>query len=411
MTVCETERESTADATPWRLGASPASYTIGDVRAVLPDRVTESAAVVVEDGRIVEVVERTASGAPLRGDVDGGGYLLTPGFIDTHSDAFEKERTPRPSVHLPLDFTINSFESRIAGVGITTVFHGFGFHNNSSQGVVRSPQASRELADFIDALHHDGTEHQVDHRVLHRFDVRADEGAAVLRGRIEGLPADALPIQLSHEDHTPGQGQYADLEHHLDFLVASGADREEATANIQRRIDEARATEQVREANLAWAGELARTGTARLLGHDCDSPEAIDELAARGGLIAEFPTTLAAARRARELGMLIVAGAPNLLRGGSHSGNVAAAELLAEGLVDTISSDYLPSALLGSVARVVRDRSLPVAEAFALITSGGAAVAGLADRGRIAPGLRADFALVDDGPRWPRVVTTFRARQ
>jgi alpha-D-ribose 1-methylphosphonate 5-triphosphate diphosphatase len=338
MTVNLTEDPTGADAeavagdSAWRLGASPASYVIANVRAVLPDRVTDAAAVVVEHGRIVEVVE----GAPLRGDVDGGGLLLTPGFIDTHSDAFEKERTPRPSVHLPLDFALNSFESRIAGVGITTVFHGFGFHNNASQGIARSPEASREMSEFIDAQRLEPG-HRVDHRVLHRFNVRADEGAEVLRRRIDGLPAESLPIQLSHEDHTPGQGQYADVDKFIDFLVAGGEERSEVTKRVHERIAEAERTEHIRQANLLWAGELARTGRARLLGHDCDSPEAIEELAARGGVIAEFPTTLEAARRARELGLLIVAGAPNLLRGGSHSGNVAAAELLAEGLIDTIS--------------------------------------------------------------------------
>jgi len=397
--------ETTIDRPGWQLGESPASYVIGNVRVVLPGRVTDAAAVVVENGRIVEVVE----GRPLRCDVDGAGCLLTPGFVDTHSDAFEKERTPRPSVHLPLDFALNSFESRLAGVGVTTVFHGFGFHNNSSQGVVRDPRQSLEMAEFVDAQRRTDPGRRVDHRVLHRFNVRADEGAAVLRERVETLPPSALPIQLSHEDHTPGQGQYADIEHHLDFLVAGGEDRDEARARIEQRIAEARATEHIREANLAWAGDLARAGKARLLGHDCDSPAAIDELVARGGVIAEFPTTLETARRARECGLLIVAGAPNLLRGGSHSGNVAAVELLREGLIDTISSDYLPSALLGCVARVVRDGLVTLPEAFALITSGGAAVAGLDDRGRIEPGLLADFALIDDRGAWPRVVTTFLA--
>jgi alpha-D-ribose 1-methylphosphonate 5-triphosphate diphosphatase len=388
----------------WRLGESPVSYVIGNVRAVLPDRVTDAAAVVVEEGRIIDVVE----GAPLRADVDGGGCLLTPGFIDTHSDAFEKERTPRPSVQLPLDFALNSFEARLASVGVTTVFHGFGFHNNESQGIVRSPQTSREMAEFID-VQGAAPGRRVDHRVLHRFNVRADEGAEVLRQRIEALPAASLPVQLSHEDHTPGQGQYADVEKFIDFLVSGGADRAEATTRVHERMAEAERTEHIRETNLAWAGELARTGKARLLGHDCDTPEAIDELAARGGLIAEFPTTLETARRARERELLVVAGAPNLLRGGSHSGNVAAVELLAEGLIDTISSDYLPSALLGCVAHVVRDGLLTLPQAFGLVTSGGAAVAGLADRGRIEPGLRADFALIDDRGRWPHVVTTFRA--
>ncbi|MCW0215528.1 MAG: amidohydrolase family protein, partial [Pseudonocardia sp.] len=188
-----------------------------------------------------------------------------------------------------------------------------------------------------------------------------------------------------------------------------GEDRETATRRVRERMAEARRTEPVRDANLAWAGELARSGRARLLGHDPDSAEAIDRLVERGGAVAEFPTTLAAARRARRCGLVTVAGAPNVLRGGSHSGNVSAAELVGEGLVDALASDYLPSGLLGAVATLVRARVSTLPEAVGLVTSGPALVAGLEDRGRIAPGLLADLALVDDAGRWPYVVATFKS--
>ncbi|GAB3393201.1 alpha-D-ribose 1-methylphosphonate 5-triphosphate diphosphatase [Humibacter soli] len=386
----------------WPLDRTPSAYVVTDVRVVLGDRVTDRATVVVENGRIAEVIEGSSG---IRGDLDGNGLLLMPGLVDTHSDALEKERMPRPTATLPWDFAMASFEAKIAAAGVTTMFHGAGFHNKVSDGARRTPFGALEQAELVDAT----TSVRVDHRVLHRFNVRADEGAAMIKQRIEGLPADKLPIQLSHEDHTPGQGQYADIQHHIDFLVAGGEDRDEATRRVQERIAEARATDHIRDANLAWAGELARTGKARLLGHDCDSPEAIDELVERGGVIAEFPTTMEAARRARERGLLIVAGAPNLLRGGSHSGNVSAVDLVREGLVDAIASDYLPSGLLGCVTVVVRDRLLDLPHAVALVTSGGAAVGGLTDRGRIERGLRADFALVDDTATWPRVVTTLFA--
>lgn len=396
-----TEFQTELQTPTWQLGAPPASYVIGNVRVVLADRVTDAASVAVVDGRIAELVERGS----LRCDVDGGGFLLAPGFIDTHSDSLEKERTPRPSVHLPLDFALGSFESRLAGVGITTIFHGLGFHNNSSQGIRRDPMLANDMSSFIDRYRG----RRVDHRVLHRFNVRAEDGAEVLRKRIDGLGESQLPVQLSHEDHTPGQGQYADIQRHIEYLIAAGADREEATRKVQQRIDEAKHTEHVRDANLVWAGELARSGKARLLGHDCDSPEAIDALVDRGGAVAEFPTTIEAARRARERGLLIVAGAPNLLRGGSHSGNVSAAELLREGLIDAVSSDYLAAALLGSVSRIVKEGLLTLPDAIKLITAGGAAVGGLPDRGRIEPGLLADFALIDDSGAWPTVISTFKA--
>jgi alpha-D-ribose 1-methylphosphonate 5-triphosphate diphosphatase len=396
-------QESVESRPPWRLGRTPDSYVITDVRVVLGDRVTDRASVTVEDGRILEVVEGSR---PPRGDIDGAGLLLTPGLVDTHSDALEKERAPRPTALLPWEFAMQSLEAKIAAAGITTIFHGAGFHDKVSDGAVRTPYGALELAELVDSTR----SVRVDHRVLHRFDVRAAEGAAMIRQRIEGLPNDRLPIQLSHEDHTPGQGQYADIEHHVAFLVASGMDRESATAKTQARVDQARTTEHIRDTNLAWAGELAHSGKARLLGHDCDSADAIDQLVERGGAIAEFPTTMEAARRAREQGLLIVVGAPNLLRGSSHSGNVAAVDLVRAGLADALASDYLPSSLLGSVMQAASSGLIDLPEAIRLVTAGGAKVAGLADRGSIEPGLRADFALIDDTNQWPRVVTTFTSQ-
>lgn len=393
--------EGPSAGTPWTLSRVPENFVIANVRAVLPDRVTDTASIAIEDGRIAEILEGSAA---VPGDVDGGDLLLVPGLIDVHSDALEKERTPRPSAELPLDFALSSFESKIAGAGITTMFHGAGFHAKISDGVRREPTRALQLCEAVDQRRSS----RVDHRILHRFAVRG-EGADLIRERLAGLPEGHEPIMLSHEDHTPGQGQYADIEHFIDALVTGGEKREDVEARISRQLEEARETDPLREQNLAWAGDLARSGRARLLGHDPDSAAEIDALIERGGSVAEFPTTLEAAHRARERGLVTVAGAPNVLRGRSHSGNVGATELIREGLVDALASDYLPTGLLGAVATLVRDGVVGLPHAFGLVTSGGARVAGLGDRGRIAPGLLADLALVDWSDAWPHVVTTFKS--
>lgn len=385
----------------WSLGAAPHSYVLGDVRVVLPHAVTDTASVVVEQGVIVDVVEGVYADA----DVFGGGMLLLPGLIDVHSDALEKERVPRPAAPLPLDFALRSLDARVAAAGITTMYHGAAFHRKVSDGVSRTPVTALGVCDAIDAFASD----RVDHRVLHRFDVRGEEGAALLRERIEGLDDDDDPLLLSHEDHTPGQGQYADVEKFIDSLVLGGSSLEEARAAVEAKMAAAAETQDVRVRNLEWAGAQARTGRVRLIGHDLDSPDAVDELVERGGTVAEFPTTLEAARRAREHGLAIVAGAPNILRGGSHSGNVSAVELVREGLVDALASDYLPSSLLASTVLLDRSGVLPLPEAVGLVSSGAAVACGLSDRGRVIPGARADFALVDDSTEWPTVVTTFRS--
>ena len=219
-----------------------------------------------------------------------------------------------------------------------------------------------------------------------------------------------MPL-VSHEDHTPGQGQYADPSKLKDYMIfADGLSEEEADAQLDRLVEEGRAGEALRRRIFEWLAELAAAGRFRLLGHDPDTAQAIDELAERGGSVAEFPTTVEAARRAREHGMPIVAGAPNALRGRSHSGNVSAGELAGLGLVDALASDYLPAALLGGVRTLVDEGVTDLPQAIGFITAGPARVAGLDDRGAIAEGLLADFAFVSDARGgWPHVVATFKA--
>lgn len=428
--------DSAGGGTPlWSLDGAPPDYVLTGVRAVLPDRVLDDARVVVRGGLIAEVAPRRG----VRGDVDGGGLLVVPGLVDVHSDALERERAPRPTAVLPWDFAIASFEGRLVGAGVTTAFHGAGFQHEHARGVRREPEAALELARAVDDARvvdtgRVGCSGRLDHRVLHRLDVTSAPGQAALRERLASLPvapdlagattagtttagattagtAGDPPPLVSHEDHTPGQGQYADPEQLVRYIVGEdGLTPDDARQRVAA-LQATRAGAHVeRDGALAWLGDLARAGRIRLMGHDPDTVEAVEALEARGAVAAEFPTTLVAAREARARGLLVVAGAPNALRGASHSGNVSAAQLLAEGLVDALASDYLPSALLGAVARIVRDRTCDLPAAVHLVTAGPAAVAGFTDRGALRPGLRADLALVEDrrGP-WPQVIATLTA--
>jgi alpha-D-ribose 1-methylphosphonate 5-triphosphate diphosphatase len=145
------------------------------------------------------------------------------------------------------------------------------------------------------------------------------------------------------------------------------------------------------------------------MGHDPDSVEAVQALAARGGSVAEFPTSLEAARAARELGLPVVMGAPNALRGTSHSGNASARELIEHGLVTALASDYLPSGLLAAVFALARSGAADLPTTIGLVTSGPARVAGLDDRGALAPGFRADLTMVDPAGDWPVVWNVLRS--
>ncbi|BBX64257.1 phosphonate metabolism protein PhnM [Mycobacterium saskatchewanense] len=380
----------------WPLAAPPADYVLGHVRAVLPDRVIDDAMVAVRGGIIAAVEPHRPA---LSADVDGEGLLCIPGLVDTHSDGLEKERLPRPGAELPMEFAMLSFEGKLRAAGVTTVFHGAGFEQGMGRGVPRTVEDAVLFCDTIEGRG-DGL---LDHRILYRLDVRSAEGLAALKERL----ADKSGVPLvSHEDHTPGQGQYTERAYYERYIRgARGLTADEATLQVDNLIIERGRKLAVRDEAMGWLAREAHAARIRLLGHDPTSAAEIDELVARGGAVAEFPTTAAAAEAARDRGLPVVMGAPNVLRGGSHNGNASGRELIERGLVTSIASDYLPSSLLAAVFRLVEDSRVGLDAAVALVTSGPAAVAGLPDRGRLQPGLRADLALIDASGRWPVVRT------
>jgi alpha-D-ribose 1-methylphosphonate 5-triphosphate diphosphatase len=378
----------------WPLAAPPADYVLGHVRAVLPDRILDDALVAVRGGLLAGVEPHHPG---VQADVDGDGLLCVPGLVDTHSDGLEKERLPRPGAELPIDFALLSFEAKLRAAAITTVFHGAGFEQSYGRGLMRTIEAAQQVCDAIEAR----SRGLVDHRLLYRLDVRCHEGLAALRERLADISDQVL---VSHEDHTPGQGQYADRRYYERYLIGTrGFSEQQAVDHVDQLITERSGRLGFREDAMSWLDEQAHAGRIRLLGHDLSSVTEVDELVERGGTVAEFPTMVEAAEAARERGLLVVMGAPNVLRGSSHNGNASGRQLVARGLVTSIASDYLPSGLLAAVFALADAGLVTLPEAIGLVTSGPADVAGLVDRGRLQPGLRADLALIAPGPLWPVV--------
>ncbi|MFE2038235.1 alpha-D-ribose 1-methylphosphonate 5-triphosphate diphosphatase [Streptomyces scopuliridis] len=371
-------------------------HLFAHARAVLPDRTLDDALVVVEDGRITEVAP-VIPGAVPTGALDLGGALLLPGIIDTHSDALEKEQRPRPAVEFEPGFAVLSVEGRVRAAGVTTVHHAVGYQTDVLKD--RTIERSLALAAAVWERAAAGVG-LVDHRLLHRFDARASETLEIVKDVLAPQPHSEPPL-VSYEDHTPGQGQYRNLDAYRatiqrqQHLSAPDADR-----LIRRLIEERADSIPQRARTLAHLGQEARGGRIRLLAHDVESAEELAEVRAEGAAVAEFPTTREAARAAHDSGMPVVAGAPNVLRGGSHSGNVSAEALITEGLVDNLSSDYMPTTLLAAALHLAQRRVVPLHTAVALITSGAARTAGFTDRGALVPGRRADLVVVTaDGGR------------
>lgn len=378
-------------------------WAITHATAVVGGRLVEDATVVVSDGMIVDVGAHLAA-PPVR--VDARGEYLLPGLVDSHSDGLEKEIKPRPTATFDIGFALRAFEARLRGVGITTVFHGIGYQEKASYD--RTIAQAIALRDAVDERR--SQDAPVDHRVLYRLEARTEGDLehflADLRRRDH---SDATPL-VSFEDHSPGQGQYRDVDQYRRAMerheLPGGMTVDEY---VDHRLAEAARLEPLRRAKLDVITQLASDGEIRLLAHDCEDDADVRTAATWRASIAEFPLTVSAAREAQERGMDVVMGAPNVIRGGSHSGNVAAAELVGLGLCTGLASDYQPATMLAAVFRLVSDGVCSLPAAVALVTAGPARMAGLHDRGVIEPGRRADLVLVSEHGRWPHVIASWRS--
>lgn len=389
--------------------AAPARLVLRNVRAVLPDRILENATVVCEGGRIVEVSSGTAADPAA---IDGQGAFCLPGLVDSHSDGLEKEVRPRPTSRFAEDFALRNFEGRLRAAGITTVFHGIGFEERDEYG--RSIDQAERACQVIAERDGDPVV-PVDHRVLYRMEARSPRGLEEAEVHFADPEhahdgGEVLPL-VSFEDHSPGQGQFRDVAKYAASIpedkIPDGLTRDEFVAQRIAAAEEAR---HHRDQKLTRLIDHARMGRIRLLAHDCENTEQVlDAHTEWAASVAEFPLTLDAARTAIGLGMSVVMGAPNVLLGGSHSGNVAAEDTVRAGVCTGLASDYLPASMLAAAFQLAERGAIDLPGAVGLVTSGPAAVAGLRDRGRLEAGLRADLVLVSLDGRWPRVHAVWRA--
>ncbi|PKN82649.1 MAG: alpha-D-ribose 1-methylphosphonate 5-triphosphate diphosphatase [Chloroflexi bacterium HGW-Chloroflexi-9] len=373
---------------------------------ILTDHILEDANLIVQDGRIVAFGPCQSTPVPDGAtilDADHGMYLM-PGLIDTHNDGLENEINPRPRAALPSSFALHNYERRALAAGVTTSFHAITFAN-----MARSERTIQEAADRTETVRGAAAGASMDHQVLHRLDVWTPAGMEPLFDSMRRCDVQAVSLN----DHTPGQGQYRDIEGFKKTLEAYRANDPsfDAQAEIERRIAERSDDTTTLPAVYARVVEEYRRAPFILASHDDDSAEKVEMMHDLGATVAEFPITNEAAARARELGMWITVGAPNIVRGGSTSGNSDAAELAGLGLADIICADYHSPSMLLSVFRLVERGLCSLPAAVKMVTANPAAAFGLADRGRIEVGLSADLALVEMVQGQPVVqAVTYRGR-
>jgi alpha-D-ribose 1-methylphosphonate 5-triphosphate diphosphatase len=365
-----------------------------NARLVLADEVV-SGTLVIRDGRIAAI---DTVPSQLAGGLDCQGDYLLPGLIELHTDNMEKYFQPRPKVAWPGRQAALAHDAQLASSGITTVFDALSIGDVDEQSMRHGALA--DMVESLSGIVEDGLA-----RIDHRLHLRCEVSHPETLSRFRALADSPLLGLVSLMDHAPGQRQFASFDAYRAYyqgkyrLSDEGLETfiEKQLANSERYSSEHRR---------AIADECRTRGLA-LASHDDATIEHVAESLEYGTRVAEFPTSREAAEASHRHAMAVMMGAPNVVRGGSHSGNIAAAELVRLGVLDILSSDYYPAALLDALFRVASmDEGYALPRAVATATCNPAAAVGLEDRGRLAEGLRADLLrvrLVDDHPLIQRV--------
>ena len=373
---------------------------IGNARIVLADRVIERGWIGFADGCIAEVGE----GSAPSGHEDAAGDLILPGLIELHTDHLEAHYVPRPKVFWDPIASVISYDGQLATSGITTVLDSLRVWREDGAeevdgraGVLAEAIMSAREADLLRA----------DHFLHLRCEIPMPSVVEEAKELI-GRPDVRL---MSLMDHTPGQRQFRDEGKLRDYYRGKGAGMTDAELNVlfERRFayQKAYAANNMRE-----IVALAHQYEIPLASHDDTTEDNVTDAIRDRVSVAEFPTTMEAARGLHQAGIGILMGAPNVVRGGSHSGNIAAVDLAREGLLDILSSDYVPSSLLMAALQLPqRVPAIDLASAVRTVTKTPAEAVGLADRGEIVAGRRADLIRVHVAGDIPVVRRVWREGQ
>lgn len=368
---------------------------LSNARIVLADRVLDRGWITISGGRIAEISEAK----PPAGSRSMDGDLLIPGLVELHTDHLEAHVQPRPGVRWNTKAAVLAYDAQIASSGITTVYDCIRVGTDGAPvtaipgdgGAESKMLAAFDTAEALAACGREGSL-KSDHHTHLRCEVCSDDVLIATEMFLARFQVGLISLM----DHTPGQRQFRDAEKLKDYYRGKlGYTEEQLARFFQHRLElhERNAFEHRRR----LVG-IARTHGLPLASHDDTTIAHVEESLADGARLAEFPTTVEAAHASHEAGIAVMMGSPNVIRGGSHSGNVAAEELARRGTLDILSSDYIPaSLLLAALDLPQRLPSMSLPEAVALVTRNPARAVGMVDRGELMEGLRADIVRVRVG--------------
>lgn len=369
-------------------------FVLTNARIVLENDIL-SGSVLIRDGLIADVSEGAVAGGE---DMDGD-YLL-PGLVELHTDHLEAHYSPRPGVRWNVTSAIQAHDAQVAASGITTVFDCLRMGADEDSGFARG-----EMRTLADSLAQATAQDRL--RADHRIHLRCEVSAADVLDHFEDFRTDPMVGLASLMDHAPGQRQFRTMDQYVLYYKEKRGLSDAAFADFVKRRQEqsARYSGPHREA----IAQACRERSIALASHDDATLDHVAEACEAGARVAEFPTSLEAARASHEAGLGVLMGAPNVVRGKSHSGNISARDLAREGVLDILSSDYVPFSLIHApftLADEMEAVSLP--SAIAMVTANPARQVGLEDRGRIAMGLRADLVRLRRNDEVPVVRTVWR---
>lgn len=353
--------------------------TFINAKLVLLDDVVQSN-LRVKNGLIDSIGHETISD----GDevIDLMGDYLMPGLIEIHTDNLERHLMPRPKVYWEELPALLAHDAEIASSGITTVFDALGVGEADTESLRGSTWSS-----FLETLSFCEKNQLL--KADHRLHVRCELPAPNTIELFEPFKSHPKLSLISLMDHTPGQRQWENIEAARTYYTGKKGWSQEKFENQVSNAPNLQA--QYAGPHRAYFVEYCKTHGISLASHDDTTVAHVNQAANEHVSISEFPTSLIAAKTAHEYNILNVMGGPNVVRGGSHSGNVAAIDLAREGLLDILSSDYVPSSLLAAVMCLVNEGVYSLHQAIAIVTHNPAKATGMADRGELKAGLRADL--------------------
>lgn len=376
-------------------------YLLTNGKIVTEDGILQGYDLLIENDVIRKIAEKGSLRTIGIEKIDVKGSYIAPGFVDIHSDYIENMASPRPTSVMDFNISLREAEKVLLNDGITTTFHSLSFYGLDlfENKPVRKRENVIKLMDVINKTHNEK------HLIRHRFHARVEIDSIDEVENIKNYIKEGNVHLLSFMDHTPGQGQYRDIDTYRKILKGyKNVSDSEIDEMVEARRNKATITVDV----MKEIADLAKERNIAIASHDDDSVEKIDFVKELGASISEFPITADVARAAQKEGMLTIAGAPNVLLGKSHAGNLSAAEAIQEKCIDILCSDYYPAAMLHAIFKLNENYGIDLCEAFKYVTINPAKAVKMENViGSIKEGKKADILIIEKLDEIPVITSVF----